>query len=289
MKHSRFAFVTILATFVCLAISPSSSQTQAICSFKFFQAPGVVNGVNDYGTTVGQDRSNIQVGFIRYSNGGVSNFTAPNSAFTTFTARNDGGVSTGSYSTQGANSNIGKGFILHGSTFTSFTHPKSVLGTNLSGINKYNTTVGWYLDAGEIAHGFKRYSNGGLAALDYPGSQDTNPAAINDSGVVVGSFDDTTGEHGFLYHSGTWAKLDYPGGAAGTTQVVGISNANAVVGFNTTQEPQTSFLYSNGTFKAISVPNSFSTLVTNISGNGLISGTVVYNNNSASAFIATCK
>lgn len=277
-----FALVTLVATL-------SYSQTQATCTFNLFQAPGLVNGVNDFHTTVGQSSANIQLGFIRFSGGGVLYFSPPNAAATSLNARNDGGVSVGFYSTQGSTSTISKGVIVKGSTFTSFTHPKSVLGTRLTGINKYNSTVGWYADSAENAHGFKRYSNGGLAALDFPGaSLGTNPAGINDFGTVAGSFGDTVGEHGFIYHSGTWAKIDYPSGGAGTTQVVGISNNNVVVGFNTSNEPYTSFLYANGTFKVISVPNAFSTNVTNISANGVISGTAAYTS-SSSAFTATCK
>ena len=194
----------------------------------------------------------------------------------------------GFYSTQGSTSNIAKGFILQGSTFTSFVHPKAVWGTSIMGINKYNSTVGWYLDSAEKEHGFKRFSNGGLAALDYPGSQGTDPAGINDYGTVAGSFSNTSGEHGFIFHSGSWAQVDYPG-SNGQTQLVGISNASLVVGFSTLQEPYVSFLYANGVFKVISVPNSFSTNVTGVSANGVISGNVVYNSGASGAFTATCK
>jgi hypothetical protein len=287
MTQLRVQFGVALAVLL-LTTSLSYSQTQATCTFTLFQAPGQVSGVNDFRTTVGQNSSNIQQGFIHYAGGGVSFFSAPNSQSTGFAARNDSGVSVGSYGPNGTTA--GKGFILQGSTFTSFSHPKAVWGTALTGINKYNSTVGWYLDSAELAHGFKRYSNGGLASLDFPGaSLGTNPAGINDHGTVAGSFGDTIGEHGFIYHGGTWAKIDFPSSGAGTTQVVGISNNNVVVGFNTSNEPYTSFLYANGAFKVISVPNSFSTNVSGISANGVITGNVVYNSGSAGAFTATCK
>ena len=70
-----------------------------------------VNGVNDYGTTVGQDASNYPLGFIRYANGSTSYAIAPNSAWTVIVDRNDSGVNVGYYSTQGATINY-KGFIL---------------------------------------------------------------------------------------------------------------------------------------------------------------------------------
>jgi hypothetical protein len=274
--------------FLCSATF-AYSQTQASCTFSLFQAPGLVNGVNDFRTTVGQSSSNPARGFIRYSGGNVSYFTAPNAASTNFTGRNDGGVSVGFYTTQGTS--VSKGFILQGSTFTSFTHPKAILGTTLSGINKYNSSVGFYFDSAQNEHGFKRYSNGGLASLNYPGALDTAPLAINDSGTVVGSFvgSGTDGSsHGFLYHGGSWARVDYPNGP-GNTQLVGISNNNVVVGHFQMLSTYISFMYANGVFKDIFVPNADSTQVTDISANGIISGNTAYSDGSVKEFTATCK
>ena len=282
--------VTLVFALFTLVASLSYSQTQATCTFNLFQTPGQVNGVNDFGTTVGQESATPQQGFIRYSGGGFFYFTANIALGTAFMARNDSGVSVGTYTTQGSGSNTTKGFILKGlTTFTSFTHPKSVWGTHFSGINKYNSIVGWYLDSAENAHGFKRYSNGSLAAINFPGaSQGTTPAGINDYGTVAGSFQDSNGQHGFVYHAGTWAKVDYPG-SNGQTQLVGISNGNVVVGFSTIQEPYISFIYANGVFKTISAPNTFNTIVTGVSANGIISGNIAFNSGGSSAFTATCK
>ena len=287
MSHLR-----LQAIFTCLFLCSATfaySQTKASCTFSLFQAPGLVNGVNDFRTTVGQSSSNPARGFIRYSGGAVSYFTAPNAASTNFTGRNNGGVSVGFYTTQGTTS--AKGFILQGSTFTSFTHPKAVRGTTLSGINKYNSSVGFYFDSAQNEHGFKRYSNGGLASLNYPGALDTAALAINDYGTVVGSFvgSGTDGSsHGFLYHGGSWAQVDYPNGP-GNTQLVGISNTNVVVGHFQMLDTYISFMYANGVFKDIFVPNADSTQVTDISANGVISGNAAYSDGSVKEFTATCK
>ncbi len=286
MSHLRLQ--AIFATLVLCSASLSYSQTQASCTFNLFQAPGQVSGVNDFRTTVGQSSSSAALGFIRYSGGSISYFSPPNAASTNFTGRNDGGVSVGFYSTQGTTSNIPKGFILQGSTFTSFAHPKAVGGTQLTGINKYNSTVGWYLDSANIAHGFKRYSNGGLVSLNYPGaSQGTTALGINDYGTVVGSFGGSNGQHGFLYHGGTWAQVNYstnPG-----TSLDAISNTNVVVGHFQWLSTYTSFLYANGVFKNIFVPNADSTQVTDISANGVISGNAAFSDGSIKEFTATCK
>src|SRR5437879_12809575 len=79
-----------------------------------------------------------------------------------------------------------------------------------------------------------------------------------------------------MYHGGTWAKVDYAG-AAGTTQLTGISNANVIVGFSTSTEPSIAFLYANGVFKVISVPNSFNTIVQGIAPGGMITGKTLPN------------
>src|SRR6266487_5570290 len=56
MSHLRLQ--AIFATLVLCSASLSYSQTQASCTFNIFQAPGLVSGVNDFRTTVGQSSSN---------------------------------------------------------------------------------------------------------------------------------------------------------------------------------------------------------------------------------------
>jgi len=289
--RSFFYVLIFSALILVLALPAAHAQTQASCTFKLFllNPSGknlVPQGINDYTTVVGKASGQA---FTRFANGGITYYSAPNSASTYFADRNDSGINIGVYSTQ-SNSTIAKGFMLQGSTFTSIVHPKAVLGTTLTGINKYNSIVGWYLDSAEVSHGFKRYSNGSFVNFDYPGAQYTLATGINDSGTIVGWSADNVGVYGFIYHNGQWAQLNY--GTTKTTQVYGISNANVIVGVSTSNEPSTSFLYENGTFKVISYPNSFSTQVAGISANGMITGNIILNNNdptSGRGFTATCK
>ena len=61
--HSFQLFASALIV-VVFSIAFSDAQTQATCTFKLLNpVPGQVNGVNDYGTTVGQDASNYPLGF----------------------------------------------------------------------------------------------------------------------------------------------------------------------------------------------------------------------------------
>lgn len=197
MSHLRLWSIFTALVLCSASVSYSQVQTQASCTFTSFKAPGLLGGVNDYRTTVGQSSANPEIGVHPLFKWQRHLFSPPNAGSTSFTGRNDAGVSVGFYTTQG--SSIRKGVILHGSSFTSFSHPKGAGGTLLTRINKYNSTVGWYFDSANIAHGFKRYSNGGLVSLNYPGaSQGTTALDINDSGTVVGSFGGSNGQHGFL-------------------------------------------------------------------------------------------
>jgi probable HAF family extracellular repeat protein len=227
---------------------------------------------------------NSQEGFIRYSDGTVAYYSAPDAAATYFTDRNVNAISIGVYSTKGSTDNIAKGFMLNGKVFTPIVEPKAVIGTSVQGINKWNTIVGWYLDSAENSHGFKRSSNGSFVTLDYPSPGATELAGINDSGMIVGSHFGA----GVVYFNGKWATLNYPGGS---TTLFGISNAGAIVGESSITESGTAFLYENGVFKIIAVPNSFATEVQGISPDGLITGYVLLtgNENSQHGFTARCK
>ena len=130
---------------------------------------------------------------------------------------------------------------------------------------------------------FKRWSNGTTHILDFPGAapSSTRPAGINDLGTVVGTYKHTTGgrNHGFIFHNGQWATLDYP--HALDTRLFGITNAGQIIG-----SAGSLFLYENGTFKVISVPNSAYPELLSISPKqGLILG----RNTATQAFIAKCQ
>ena len=283
-----FAALVFCATPIVL-FSAANAQTKANCTFHFFDTPGIPAGVNDYGTVVGYSQADPSKAFVRYSNGTVSHFQAPNAQTTFFTARNNAGVTVGGYSLPSQVTPVpGAGLILNGSKFTSVKYPNAV-STSLTGINKYNTTVGVAGVSNYQSHAFKRYSNGSLVTLQYPDAQDTSPSAINDHGTIVG----TAAGHGFIYNGGTWAKVVFPGSGGGGsingTELLGLSNNNVMVG-QAGSSPPTSFLYANGVFKIILAPNSSNTQVQGISGDGLITGIAFINGvNTGSGFLATCQ
>src|SRR5947199_9148260 len=93
---SRNAPSACRAVFVILMCSALHSQTvqPASCSYKLFPLPSsiftMVDGINDFGTIVGQANSATAArGFIRYSNGGVTYVKIPNSQGMNLNARSN--------------------------------------------------------------------------------------------------------------------------------------------------------------------------------------------------------
>ena len=238
----------------------AQAQTKASCNLKFFLPttpfklhngnPVFIQplGINDFGTVVGTSNGTAR-GLIRMANGGVTHVKG-----TSFlTARNDHGISVGFDLTD-------QGILVKGSTITPIVlHVNNGGIIEVNGINNSGTIIGRYQPPSHFgAHGFKRFKNGTTHTLDFPGALpgSTEPDGINDVGVVVGSyFAPDNSVHGFIFHNGQWATLDYPHATA--TVLVGITNAGKIIGnafFLATGT--TLFLYENGTFKVISVPNS---------------------------------
>jgi len=293
----RFHWSAAILLCLSAATIAQAQRQQAVCTFTPFSLPGTqgfsVSGVNSYGTVVGQAvfANAANQGFIRYASGGVKYYLVPNSLFTSFTGRNDKGVSIGTYALVGTVTV--KGFILNGSTFTSVSFPqRGPRGTILTGINKWNTVVGYYFDSNQVPHGFKRYPNGSVVTLNYPGAQSTYPSAINDYGAIVGGYDDANGSHDFIFHNGQWATLDFSAESVGegtTTSAVGISNAGVILGISSWRFAFT-FLYDHGVFKDVDDPAAdFGLTVANdMAPNGLLAGTE-FINSVFKGFTATCN
>lgn len=259
----RAPFIALVSLLLSLA---TQAQTQAACTFNFFSpttqfklqngAPVFIQpmGINDFGTVVGHTTAGTPRGLIRWANGGVIAVKG-----TTFlTARNNHGTSVGYDLTS-------HGVLVNDNPITnSHTITPIVLDVNnggvieVSGINKWGTVIGRYAPSIHYSgHGFKRWKNGTTYTLDFPGAKagSTEPDGINDNGTVVGSyFTPDKAVHGFIFHKGQWATLDYPH-AVGTV-LVGITNTGKIIGDAFANASTTLFLYENGTFTEISVPNS---------------------------------
>jgi probable HAF family extracellular repeat protein len=47
--------------------------------------------------------------------------------------------------------------------------------------------------------------------IDPPGSGSSGAGAINSMGQIIGSYEDSSGEHGFLYSNGVYTTINAPG------------------------------------------------------------------------------
>ena len=313
LAYPRTASLFILLLFfACTA----HAQTQATCSFNLFSLnPGSTwiypYGVNDYDTIVGLAQvptPEQNVAFVQWSSGGLS-FPFGQHTVGLLSGRNDKGTSIG-YLGNGQNPvplpSFGTAFLmgapilLNGTTSSPIQFPvRTGQQLNVNGINDWDSIVG----AGNIGdlkfHGFKRWSNGSVVILDYPGAAQTVPTSINDSGAVVGYYTDSGGQsHGFLYLNGKWATLDYPN-ATGTS-LTGISNSGTIVGNATLSGTQispvtgqpitTAFLYKNGKFEFITIANNPSDSVYVAIGVSAKSETILLTNWPVlQGFTARCK
>jgi len=246
--------VYLLTVAFFLLTSKTQAQTQqASCTFHTFslsQSPQMiaVSGVNDYGTVVGRADFGPNAtprfrAFIHYSGGGTTYWVPSGTNGSAFGGRSSAGLTTGTYTDS---SNRTHAFIRKGTTLVPVVRP---YGAGLVGINRDISVVGTYFDSNGNAHGFKRYSDGNVIHLNYPGALGTRAFGINDHGVIVGFYNGTDGaEHGFIYHNGASAKLQLPN-APLSTELYGISNSNVIVG----QGQAHAYMYANGTAKEISV------------------------------------
>ena len=290
--HLRFVRGGLGLCWIVLAMGLAAhAQTQAACTFNFFSpttqfklqdgTPVFIQsvGINDFGTIVGYSIPGTVRGLIRWANGGVTKVKGTSALL----ARNDNGTSVGFDLTSKA--------VLVGPTIAPIVIDvnNSVID-EVNGMNKWDTIVGRYVDSSG-GHGFKRWKNGSTHTLDFPGAQQgfTEPHGVNDNDTVVGSYaDNSFFSHGFIFHNGQWATLDYP--HASDTELVGITNAGKIIGNAFVNSSRTLFLYENGTFKVISVPNSASgTSLESISPKqGLILG-ITDVGAGEPAFIAQCQ
>ena len=286
--------VLILVPLLCSLAA--QAQTKANCTFNFFSpttpitlhngAPVFLEpfGINDFGTVVGRTSNGTPRGLIRWANGSVTHVKGTSWLF----ARNDHGISVGFDS-----SLYFKAVLVNGTTITPIVLDVNNGGINIvKGINRWGTVIGRYNNPNLSGdHGFKRWKNGTTRTLDFPGALPggTEPDGINDNGTVVGYyFARDYSVHGFIFHNGQWATLDYPN--ASDTVLVGITNAGKIIGNADVNASNTLFLYENGTFKVISVPNSGlnRSLLSISPKQGLILGTTD-GFGSAPVFIAQCQ
>jgi probable HAF family extracellular repeat protein len=172
-------------------------------SYTTLDVPGAVAfteawGVNDSGQIVGnyRDASGTGHGFL-YSNGSYTTLDVPGSFSTGAFGINNSGQIVGGYNDASVREH---GFLYSNGSYTTLDAPGAPVFGSIGafGINNSGQIVGSY-NANGTGNGFL-YSNGSYTTLGVPGSIFTETLGINDSGLIVGNYEDPSGrrEHGFL-------------------------------------------------------------------------------------------
>ena len=112
--------------------------------------------------------------------------------------------------------------------------------------------------------------------LNVPGSSDTVPMSINNSGAVAGVFDTIGGfPEGFVYSGGAYTIVNPPG--SDYTEVTSISNSGAVAGYfatppfdGTPSTPTEGFIYSKGAYTIVNPPGAVMTQIFGINDSGAV-------------------
>ena len=278
-------------------VCPSSAQQAANCSYSFFNFPypytngSYANGINDYGNVVGKsvDASGFDWGFIRYADGTWKEYMAPNASDTWFNARNNAGVTVGTY--RDKNTAIHHGLVYYNGKITVVDYP-GWPWTELTGINKYGTIVGWAMDYNYNTIGFQ-LSGGTFTTLSFPGASWTTPYGIANDGAITGDYWDNTArvQRGFVLSKGSYRSIYYP--VSGNWTYAGdINNSSTVVGWSWPTNGQSDgqgFRYANGVYKLVDVPGSNQTILSGVNAYGTIAGSAWMPNQGFKPFIAHCQ
>jgi hypothetical protein len=245
--------------------------------------------INDLGQILGTVNENVPSRYgasvshsFLYADGVYTTLEVPGALNTTVTQLNDVGQIVGTYrDTTGTYS-----FIYQNGHYATIAVPgaafTSVIQTSSSG-----KLLGTYFDGTSGLHPFI-YDQGHVTNLGVPGATSTyitsgysssgGGPSINDAGQVIGTYNDASGSHPFLYDGHTYTTLAVPG-ATGTTATK-INNAGQVLGTYYDSTGSYSFVYANGSYTAITVPGATNTYAASINDAGQVAGT--YNDSTGS-------
>jgi uncharacterized membrane protein len=240
----------------CIFARPASATSY---SFTTIGQPGLGGfGINDSGQIVGIDFTGPAAKGYLYSDGVLTEFSAPRAIQTYASGINDLGQISGFYVDQ---NNMTHGFVnFAGRSVTTFNLSESE--GQIGGINNSGDLVGYTIGNTGVG-GFKYDVWTGLStALPIELA-----FGINDFGSIVGS----NSIDALLYSRGVLTEFNVPG--ALETEAYGINDAGVIVGdyFNTDTNA-TGFVYQNGNYTFLNVPGAFDTRAFGISNNGEIVG-----------------
>jgi hypothetical protein len=128
----------------------------------------------------------------------------------------------------------------------------------VEGINDLGDMVGVFVNDTNLGFStsFLRH-NGRFTTFSFPGADPgtTGAMSINNSRVIVGSYEIKFSHHGFMVKNGHFSSIDFPGAAE--TQVFKISNDDDIVGtYSLPSGISNGFSFAKGKFRTINQPNT---------------------------------
>jgi probable HAF family extracellular repeat protein len=157
--------------------------------------------------------------------------------------------------------------LVRGPTVEIIDVPGAIPGsTRAFGINDTGQIVGTFdviEQDGLHTHGFLQDTDGSFTRIDVDGARGTQAGGINNSGVIVGTFQDGTGTHGFVRDTdGSFTRIDVDG--ALETNASGINSSGVIVGtFDVIEQDRLNthgFIKVGGIFARIDVDGALDTL-----------------------------
>jgi hypothetical protein len=123
-----------------------------------------------------------------------------------------------------------------------------------------------------------------FTGIDYPGAMQTRALGINSAGIVVGSFDDSDGTHGFVLREGRFSSINVPGSTS--TQARAINAREEIVGYSADADGNLhGFFLHEGHFRVIDIPFATETRAEGINDAGVISGEYVDGDDNEHGFL----
>jgi hypothetical protein len=164
-------------------------------------------------------------------------------------------------------------------TYVTFNVPQAEGAAVPTGINKWGTVTGWYTTLSGSDYGFLYQLSSGDVTTFAVGAKvsSTYAMGINDSGWVVGYFQNSTGWHGFLRNP-KYTQLDAPGAGTGVyqgTYALSINDANEISGvyFDSNSVEHGFIRDASGDYTTFSVPGGANVISAVLNQGGEVAGT----------------
>lgn len=258
-----FSLLVVLCSFLfSRPVFSQDGSPNGTCSFQTLHLPGnaagfdSVEAINDIGAIVGTVVGADQQEFHAYLlfNGKFSPFMFPGSLLTAAHDINNHAQIVGQYTDRSGKLH---GFLVHSGGFKTIDVPGKS-DTVIEGINDFGDMVGVFVNDTNL--GFSTsflLHKGKFTTFSFPGADPgtTGAMGINNSGVIVGTYEIKFMHHGFMVKNGHFSSIDFPG--ATETQVFKISSDGDIVGTYTLPfGVSNGFSFAHGKFRTINQPNT---------------------------------